>query len=754
MKKLITIFIICCLTLALVFSMASCGDNKDNKETQATQDTQSTDNNENTESEQNKETTCSHTWVDADCDTPKTCSICGATEGDALGHATEEDDGNCLTPIVCPRCNEVLTSGKTQHVAHADDGDCTTAITCSVCGTVTTPAKESHTGGTATCVDGKYCEVCGIEYDTATNPDNHDLTTVDDNNVCGCGQHLTFVISGSGVNTNYDNFADALAAWTDGTTLTLLADVTGLTERIKTYAKGLMLDLNGHKIECSDTLCTIWIDGDSGSELTICDGKGNGYIQGRVYAVTGGSKLCLESGTVETVTANGDFIMTGGQIICEDSQGLFVNSEVDVVISGGEIYGSTYGASITSGNVIITGTAKITGAGQYAIYASSYSEVVISGTPIISGAVGEFYLNGKITLNTQPADGKVWRVKIDKGVNSGIEDGVFAIPGEGVTLDASKFASAMDGYEVKKNDKGELLLCNHAVSYYAVANGDGTHNMTCWCGGTVLETNLACSGGMATDTLLALCQYCGVAYGELDPNVHYDIYTANMTEEELQTALTELLLAGQTEISIFLTDADAKMLAAIDAALNSSGVDKDNVKLTFGSQNAVQNENQLITALRKGGIITLMADITLTDTTDVKKNTTIALNGYTLTPGGLGLNVEEGCTMTVIGDGAVNEDDGLWVFDGVLNLHGGTIEWLYVCETSSTANIFDGKITTLTVDYGSTVNIFGGYVGALDYWEGTLIITGGTFGFDPSAYLAEGYIATEAEGKWTVTKTN
>ena len=78
----------------------------------------------------------------------------------------------------------------------------------------------------------------------------------------------------------------------------------------------------------------------------------------------------------------------------------------------------------------------------------------------------------------------------------------------------------------------------------------------------VLETNLACSGGMATDTLLALCQYCGVAYGELDPNVHYDIYTANMTEEELQTALTELLLAGQTEISIFLADADAKMLAA------------------------------------------------------------------------------------------------------------------------------------------------------------------------------------------------
>ena len=155
MKKLITIFIICCLTLALVFSMASCGDNKDNKETQATQDTQSTDNNENTESEQNKETTCSHTWVDADCDTPKTCSICGATEGDALGHATEEDDGNCLTPIVCPRCNEVLTSGKTQHIAHADDGDCTTPIDCTICGTIITSATDGH----------------------SAEPDDHDCTT-------------------------------------------------------------------------------------------------------------------------------------------------------------------------------------------------------------------------------------------------------------------------------------------------------------------------------------------------------------------------------------------------------------------------------------------------------------------------------------------------------------------------------------------------------------------------------------------------
>ena len=34
-----------------------------------------------------------HSWVDADCDTPKTCSVCSATEGEALGHSFTE--GKC-----------------------------------------------------------------------------------------------------------------------------------------------------------------------------------------------------------------------------------------------------------------------------------------------------------------------------------------------------------------------------------------------------------------------------------------------------------------------------------------------------------------------------------------------------------------------------------------------------------------------------------------------------------------------------------
>ena len=352
-----------------------------------------------------------------------------------------------------------------------------------------------------------WCDVCGVQGVSACQ--GEDTAVAYANGVAS-------ITNGETV-TNYATFADALANWTDGTTLTLLADVT-LTERIKTYAKGLSLDLNGHKIECSDTQFTIWIDGDSGSELTIRDSNGGGYIQGVVYAVVGGSKLYLESGTVEAVNANGDFTMTGGRIISEDGIGLYVNAKVDVVISGGEIYGSNYGVWNRLGNVIISGDTKITGAGQYAIRSNTSTEVVISGTPTISGGAGEFILDSKITLNTQPANGEVWRVKIN---TEEITDGIFAVPGEDIVLDASKFASAMDEYDVKQNAKGELLLCNHQTAYAAVSNEDGsTHKMLCCCRETTVEESVACSGFGATCQTKAVCAACGQSYGETNPDVH------------------------------------------------------------------------------------------------------------------------------------------------------------------------------------------------------------------------------------------
>lgn len=175
-----------------------------------------------------------------------------------------------------------------------------------------------------------------------------------------------YLWEGSVTYTVYEDFTNATATWTDGMTLTMLGDATDLTNYIETTAKGLVLDLNGHTLASSATLCTIWIDGDSSSELTIRDTKGGGYVQGTVYAVyspSGMSKLCLESGIVERVDANGDFTMTGGTIRNENGDALNTSSDlVKIVVSGGEIYSSKYAIySYTTANIVVTGTAKLTG---------------------------------------------------------------------------------------------------------------------------------------------------------------------------------------------------------------------------------------------------------------------------------------------------------------------------------------------------------------------------------------------------------
>ena len=202
-----------------------------------------------------------------------------------------------------------------------------------------------------------------------------------------------------------------------------------------------------------------------------------------------------------------------------------------------------------------------------------------------------------------------------------------------------------------------------------------------------------------------------------------------------------------------------------------------------GAAVEVSTETELIAALANGGNIMLTGDITVSDEYwggyKITKNTTIDLNGHTIT----GVYVftpnpeNAGVVLTISGNGTIKATDpdndmpvDVW---GTLNLLGGTIEgytnifgtinmsggWVDQLNTDKlnsdddTSHITGGYVRHLNC-WGGIVTISGGHVEALGIKYGTIIISGGTFGFDPTAYLAEGYTATEADGKWVVTCAN
>ena len=99
---------------------------------------------------------CKHEWVDANCTTPKTCSLCQVTESEALGHTYA--DATCEAPRTCSVCN--ATDG--EPLGHTwVDATCQVAKTCSVCQKAEGDKLE-HTLAEATVTKEASCTEKGI----------------------------------------------------------------------------------------------------------------------------------------------------------------------------------------------------------------------------------------------------------------------------------------------------------------------------------------------------------------------------------------------------------------------------------------------------------------------------------------------------------------------------------------------------------------------------------------------------------------
>ncbi len=82
----------------------------------------------------------SHQWADATCTEPKTCSLCEETQGDVLDHQWEA--ANCLTPETCAQCG--ATQGtKLEHIYSDWSFDIDTmSRSCGLCGETETAAID------------------------------------------------------------------------------------------------------------------------------------------------------------------------------------------------------------------------------------------------------------------------------------------------------------------------------------------------------------------------------------------------------------------------------------------------------------------------------------------------------------------------------------------------------------------------------------------------------------------------------------
>lgn len=97
-----------------------------------------------------------HSWRPATCTEPETCSVCGKTQGAALGHRWAAAD--CTEPKTCLRC------GETDGAALGHDwtaATCTEPEICSRCGE-TGGAAKGHAWEKATYDAPKTCAVCGV----------------------------------------------------------------------------------------------------------------------------------------------------------------------------------------------------------------------------------------------------------------------------------------------------------------------------------------------------------------------------------------------------------------------------------------------------------------------------------------------------------------------------------------------------------------------------------------------------------------
>ena len=114
-----------------------------------------------------------HTWQEATCTTPKTCSECGETEGEPIEHSWV--DATCEKPQTCSVCG--ATQGEAN--GHAwEKATCQHPERCSICGSTRSTQLGDHECNTWSEIVDSSCSAVGYKKGTCIN----------------CGQEFTIIV--------------------------------------------------------------------------------------------------------------------------------------------------------------------------------------------------------------------------------------------------------------------------------------------------------------------------------------------------------------------------------------------------------------------------------------------------------------------------------------------------------------------------------------------------------------------------------
>ena len=313
--------------------------------------------------------------------------------------------------------------------------------------------------------------------------------------------------------TLYSAFSDALATWTDGSTLALLADVTCDSLITVPAADTKTLDLNGNALSLSYSSTKVEVNGTLTIQSTASGGSITPTSKSRVINVVDGGTLNIESGTINGYNADraviggvGTINFNGGKIVTPASNAFSPDGVATLNLNGGEIEctsGSTSmgtasavwahgdstinwnGTAITTntgdgirmksagnGAVNVTGgsftatSSSLPEEGGYAVYVNSnMSSLNLKGNPSFSGR-GIYLTNDKV-INITDELSNTNPISVTMQT-----PGVFTsgLSGNG---DASNFANGNGtGYALTLNASGEAQI----VSTYTITwnNWDDT----------------------------------------------------------------------------------------------------------------------------------------------------------------------------------------------------------------------------------------------------------------------------------------